>query len=351
MRTLDKYLLREFLWPVLCCFDAFLMLIVVIDLFDALPDLLQYRATAGQALRYYIILLPEMIVYALPMSLLLGLLFCLSNLGKHNELIAMRASGVSLARIAAPMLAVGAVASAAMFGVNEWFGANAKSRANAFLDALGGKAKPHVLENFFYTNPSQQRDWYARRFNTQTHEMLDLVQFYQRRRDGAELRIDAESARWHGGQWHFHNARVNAGAAVAHTNFPAITDSPGHMALEAKRPSEMSLKDLRRYLRAQKRAGNTEGLAPYRVWLHYRYAFPLTCLMVIWIGLPLGLQVSRAGPLLGVGTALALVGAFYFLSQLTVALGKGGHIPPVVAAWLTDVVFGVVGAWLLWRTR
>ena len=69
------------------------------------------------------------------------------------------------------------------------------------------------------------------------------------------------------------------------------------------------------------------------------------------MGIPLGMRVSRSGPLLGVGTALTLVVAFYFLTNITMALGDGGRIPPVVAAWLTNVIFASVGTVLLVRAR
>ena len=88
MRILDKYLLREFLLPVVYCFDAFVMLYLVQDLLGRLGDFIQYHAKVSQIVSYYLIILPEALVVMLPMALLLGLLFCLSNLGKNNELIA-----------------------------------------------------------------------------------------------------------------------------------------------------------------------------------------------------------------------------------------------------------------------
>ena len=85
--------------------------------------------------------------------------------------------------------------------------------------------------------------------------------------------------------------------------------------------------------------------------LYYRYSFPFTGLIVIWLGIPLGVRTSRrGGALLGVGTALILVVAFFFLTQITIALGRGQHIPPLLAAWLTNVIFATVGAVLMARS-
>jgi lipopolysaccharide export system permease protein len=358
VRILDKYLLREFLWPLLYCFDAFVMLMIVIDLFGTLDEFIDFHARLGTVVHYYLIKLPEMFVLIMPMSLLLALLFCLSSLGRHNELTAMRASGISLMRLALPLLGVGLAATIIVFIVNELFVPRSKEHADAVITALKGKGERGVLENFFFANATERRDWYARRFNTRTFEM-DNPEVHSRRPDGVpDFDVYAEHARWINGQWHFLTADVYdhrrdppVVTRVAETNFPSIKDPPKRLVVEGKSPSQLTSAELRRYIRSQRRAGHTTDLAKYEVTYHYRYAFPLTCLIVVLMGLPLGLQVSRAGPLLGVGTALVLVVAFYFLNNITLALGGGGHIPAVAAAWMTNVVFAAVGLALLARTR
>jgi lipopolysaccharide export system permease protein len=342
----------------LYCFDAFVMLMVVIDLFSTLDDFIDFHAHLGAVVHYYLIKLPEIFVLIMPMSLLLGLLFCLSNLGRHNELVAMRASGISLVRLALPPLGIGLVATLGVFAVNELFVPRAQERADALMNSLKGKGERGVLENFFFANTTERRDWYARRFNTRSLEM-ENPEVHDRKPGGApEIDVYAERARWTDGRWHFFTADVYDHRRdpplvthVAETNFPSIKDPPRRLIVEGKSPSQLTSAELHRYIRAQRRAGHTAGLGKYEVTYHYRYAFPLTCLIVVLMGLPLGMQVSRSGPLLSVGTALVLVVAFYFLNNVTLALGEGGRIPPVAAAWMTNAVFAGVGLVLLARTR
>ena len=168
MRILDRYLVREFVWPLLYCFDAFALLMVVIDLFGTLDEFIDYHARLGTVVHYYLIFFPEMFVLIMPMSLLLGLLFCLSNLGKHNELTAMRAGGISLLRLSLPLLGIGLVASLSVFAVNELFVPHAKEQREALMASLKGRGSRGVLQNFFFANTTELRDWYARRFNTQS---------------------------------------------------------------------------------------------------------------------------------------------------------------------------------------
>ena len=358
MRILDKYLLREYIWPLLYCFDAFAMLMIVIDLFGTLDDFITYHARFSTVVHYYLILFPEMFVLIMPMALLLGLLFCLSNLSKYNELIAIRASGISLLRFILPMLAIGAAAAIVVFIVNELFVPHAHEKADALRAVVRGKHQPEVLENFFFVNTIEHRDWYARRFDTR-RSLMDPVEIHGRNADGSpELDVLAESARWVGHQWHFFNADLYdhrqtpvRPIRVAETNFPAFKESPARLAVEGKNPDDLTTSELRRYIRTQRAARHLTGLAKYEVRLQSRYAFPLTCLIVVLIGIPLGIRVSRSGPLLGVGTALTLVVAFYFLNNITLALGDGGRIPPVAAAWTTNAIFACVGSVLLFRVR
>lgn len=351
MRILDKYLLRELAVPVLYCLSAFLLLGITIDLFENLPDFLQCHARIIQVIQYYLITLPDLFTMMLPMSLLLGLLFCLSNLGKHNELAAMRSSGMSIGRLAAPLLAIGLVASLVLLTVSELFVAQSKDRADALMSTLEGRGHYGVIENFFFTNPAEHREWYARRFDSSAMEMRDLVQITERKPGQAERRIDAGAARWTGSSWQFYQVRVNSGTLMAVTNFPGINESPKRLAVEGKKPSRVSSAELRRYIRAQERFGNTRYLALYRVELHHRYAYPLTCLMVVWIGFPLGLHRSRSGPLRAVGTALLLILGYYLLTHFALGISRAGHLSPVIAAWGSNGVFAIVGAVLFFRAR
>lgn len=355
LRILDKYLLREFAWPLLYSFDAFLLLFVVHDLLENLGDFLKQRAGIGTILRYYLIVLPEPIVFILPLALLLGILFCLSMLGKHNELVAMRASGISLWRLAAPFFVVGALASVVSFVVNEAFVPQSRERVDALQRQMRGHRAVRVRSNFFFSDPQQRRDWYARRFDPETGVMEDTA-VYLRAADGRPvLDVFARRAVWVENQWRFEDARVVQPPApdlfVAATNFPFVTETPKRLMMESKHREEMTTAELRRLIRTFMRTGRESQTAPYRVEMYGRYATPLTCLITVVLAVPLGLRVSRRGPMMSVGVAMGLVVAFFILMKLSLPLGYGGRVPPFLAAWLPNVIFGGIGLVLLARAR
>jgi len=359
VRILTKYLLREFAWPLLYCFDAFAMLWIVMDLFSHLDDFIVNHASFATVIRYYVTLFPEGFVQILPITLLLALLFCLTNLGRHNELTAMRVSGVSLARLALPLLGVGMLATALVFAAGERLVPHAREYADALLEAVHGKEARWTMGGFFFSNATEHRDWYARIFNTRTGEM-DSPEVHERNPDGTpHLDVYAKRAAWQNGYWRFYEADISdytRGSVPrirsAETNFPTFKDPPRRMALEGKKSDQMTSSELRQLIRALKHAGGSiHRLPELEVELQDRYAFPFICLIVVWIAIPLGMRVSRSGPLLAVGMALGLVVAFYILHQWMNASGRGGHLAPVVAAWLNNVIFTAIGAVLAWRAR
>jgi lipopolysaccharide export system permease protein len=359
VRIIDKYLLREFAVPLVYCLDAFLMLFIVLDLLDNLSDFLQYHAKIGQILHYYLIILPEAAVTILPMSLLLAVLFCLSNLGKNNEIIALRASGISVLRLATPLLGVGVLATGVVFFVGETFVPQSRDKANAFKSELRGRGSKSEIDNFFFANTNERRDWFARRFKTR-QRLLETVEVHQRTADNKPLLdVFADSAVWSNGLWRFQQVDgydYSHGQEtfwhVPETNFPALTETPKRLALEARRPSDMTTAELRRHIAELEHARRRGHVADYRVEYYRRYASPWTCLIVMWIGVPLGMRSSRrGGAMMGIATALVLVVSFYFLSQINVALGRGEHLPPMLASWLTNAIFGAVGAALLLRAN
>ncbi len=359
VRILDKYLLRELLLPLMYCFDAFALLWIVLDLFGDVDDFMDNRTPFLQVVKYYALTFPAIAVQIIPVAMLLALLFCLSNLGKTNELIAMRASGINVARTAAPLLAVGFIASLIVLALSEWVVPPASNNARQFIRAVKGKSLPDDLVNFFHTNPAEYRDWYARRFHAKKQEM-EYVEIRQQTKDGSPaLDIYAEQARWTNGQWLFSGVRIEDHRVtptvfinVAQTNLAFIRERPQLLCLESKQPEHMTSQELRRYIKLQERTGRSGRATEHSVTLHNRHAFPWAALIVTFMGIPLGMKISRrGGALLSVGLSIALVVSYIFLTNISLALGTGQRIPVLLAAWMPNALFAGIGAILFWRAR
>jgi lipopolysaccharide export system permease protein len=338
------------------CLDAFAMLWIVIDLFDNLPDFIEHKAGLGTILWYYFVTLPNLVVTILPISLLLGVLWCLANMSRSNEITAIRASGLSVSRTALPVLLIGLAASLVVFGVNEIFVPRAKERGDAIISQLKGQTTKDAIRNFFYPTPT--RYWFAASFDP-VNQAMNHPEVGEQTEDGRELRtIYAESAHWYQNAWYFYGVKLidhrrspEEIVSVARTNFPTLREKPSQFAAAGRKPEQLYTRELRRYIRLLERSGQVSNLDAYRVEMHARYAFPWTCLMVVWIGFPLGMSVKKSGPMVSIGTALLLVVGYYFATHISQALGASSYLPPLLAAWLPTAAFFGVGGVLFWRSR
>src|SRR6267143_1893213 len=120
MRLLDRYVLRELLVPLGYCLGAFLIFWIAFDLFTELEGLQEFKMHGSDIARYYLVRTPEFLVMVLPISLLLAMLYALTNHARHHEIAAIRAAGVSLWRLAVPYFGVGFAASLVLFALNEF---------------------------------------------------------------------------------------------------------------------------------------------------------------------------------------------------------------------------------------
>jgi len=172
--------------------------------------------------------------------------------------------------------------------------------------------------------------------------------------DGALKRvIEAKEGQYQGGVWEFGHGTmyVFTGGTTVVTQFDrlrvGLTQTPQEIALPQRDPSEMSVQELRLYIRVLQRSG--ENVARYVAQVHFKLAVPLSAALFALLAVPVGLRPHRSGTSIGLGlTFLVLIG-YYIISAAALPLGENGRLNPVVAGWLPDLVLAVVGVALLQR--
>ncbi len=371
MRLLDRYLLRELLGPLGYCLGGFVVFWVAFDLLEQLDRFQANRMRTGDVLEYYAVRLPEFVVVALPVALLLALLYALSRHARHQEITAMRAAGLSVWRLALPYWSVGLVAGLVLFGLNEWFVPDAAERAEAIKRRRVSGGEPEreeVVRQLGFTNDRERRAWQIAEFNFRTAEMLKpkLFEFLP---DGSQRWLDAERAGRVAGVWTFFQVREYRVAPgpnavpklTLQTNQlarPDLTETPEQIRSELKisrrlggrveRAADVPLRELLDYLRFHPRPPAAD-----RPWLytklHARLAVPCTCLVVVLVALPVGLASGRRSLFVGVAGSIVIGFAYFVVGQLGLALGTGGYLPPWLAGWLANGLFGLGG--LCWTAR
>jgi lipopolysaccharide export system permease protein len=373
VRLLDRYLLRELLVPLLYCLGGFLIFFVSADLMNELPMLQGKGLNGWDIAEYYVFKSPELLPTVLPMGLLLALLYALAQHGKHHELVAIRAAGVSLWRLAAPYLAVGVAASVALFVASEVIGPHAQEASedvlNRYRTKLDQQTELQWKRDVNFNNDVAGHEWKIGAFGLLTHEML-RVNVTWTGRDNIRRVLFANRAGYTNGVWHFTDAEIWAYAPPAldfplrtRTNrvvFAELDESPRLIKSEIKistfardkmaKKLRFSLAEILDYQRLHPHLTGSKA-DELSTQFHGRLATPFTCFVVVLLALPFGAAPGRRNVAIGVAASIGIGFAFFVLSRLSLVLGTGGHVPGWVAGWAPIVLFAAVGIELTRRLR
>jgi lipopolysaccharide export system permease protein len=372
MRLLDRYLLRELLVPLGYCLSGFLLLWVVQDLIRELSGLQEQKLHLIDIAQFYLVKTPEFIVLVLPMALLLALLYTLTNHARHNEITAIRAAGISLWRLCLPYLAVGLIASIAVFWLNEYYVPQSADKAEQIRNRrtalpAGTLGKDKVL-NQGITNARDGRQWIIGVYDLVTGEMLRPV-VVSKLADGSHVELRAARARRVNGIWNFYDA--------LEYKRPPQPDALPILLLKTNVLAKPEFSETPEQIKSEIQIGNVNGLSkakrpdiPIAVILNYlrlhpypaqaaalytklagRFAAPWTCFVVVLIAIPFGVGSGRRNVFVGVASSILICFAYFVLQQVCLAAGAGGKVPPWVAGWLPNLAFGLAGLLLTARVR
>jgi LPS export ABC transporter permease LptG/LPS export ABC transporter permease LptF len=361
---LDDYVMRQFLGNFFLVLSSFAILFLIFTFFELIGDIIRNRTALVTVGDYLINLIPYIIYAVTPLCALVAVLITFGGLNRSSELTAMKATGISLYRVVAPVLVMAAVIAVSLFVFDEYYLPGANRRQEALRAVIKNKPAQTFLRPgrewisgqsgatgepariFYYQFFDSNKDVFA---NITVFE-LEPDTFVLRRR------IFASSARWDGRNWVFEDGwqRSFAGETVGSFRefgeavFPEIREQPSYFKKEDLQSQEMSYNELSNYISDLKQSGfDTMRL---RVQLMRKLAYPLITLVMAVLAVPFALSMGKRGSLAGVATAIGLAIAYWVVAGLFEAMGNVNTLPPVLAAWSPDLLFGIAGAYLLLRT-
>jgi len=349
VRTLDRYLLREFGTYLALGLLGFITIFIVVDVFEKIDVFLDHRAPFLLVMRFYVFRSPEVVVRVLPVALLLATFLALGQLNKFGELTAMRAAGLSLVRILAPVFGLALLSVFLSLWLSEGVVPGANRERDRIYDEQIQRLRPEaVAERADVTYlGAGGRIFYMRLYVVAERRMHEVsVQEFH----AGELvrRIDAAEASWDGQRCVFSSGFLRTFQdgkeqvqEFTHLPLPEIRERPEDFAKESRRPSEMSYGELRSYVEKLRASGSR--VSNYLVDLHLKLAFPLVNLIVVLIGAAVATRLRMRSAALGFGLSVTIAFIYYAFMRAGQALGHNGALPPYLAAWLGDLVFGVVG--------
>ncbi len=374
MRLLDRYLLRELLVPLAYCLGGFLIFYVAFDLVFGIKGFQEKQLGLGDIAEYYAVTLPEILVMpVIPVSLLLALLYALTNHNRHQELTAMRTAGVGLWRLSLPYFGVGFLLALAVLAMNELLVPPSSDRAREILRRHDPNPMSRVwIPKLSFHNEAEGRHWSIDKYNRATAEMIAPHILWDQP-DGSFRVINAERGIYTNGQWVFFNVEDWVTQTPSPTNSSplpgqkphailrlALSETPAWIKSELKvaalspeaaaRKPQLSIREILDYLRLHPRQDRAER-AKLMTQFQCRLAEPFTCLTVALIALPFGARAGRQNVFAGVASSIFICFGYFFMQRFAMGLGVAGTLPPFLAAWLPNLGFGLAGLVLIWRAR
>lgn len=369
MRLLDRYQLGELIAAFCYCLAGILVFWLSFELLEQVDDLRRQDLGMAGMILYLWYRLPLYLLLQIPVSLLLSLLYVLTQHVRHNELVAMRAAGLSLWRISLPYFAVGLVLSLGVMALNEYAVPDAAARADAVLNG-GGGSESGWRKNLNFRDSETGRIWSLEGFNGVTAELRG-AHIQWRGGDGSREELIADLGRWEDGAWLFERVTrftfppgSRTEVIQLHTNRLVMADfpeTPAHLRSEVKigrmlgslkksRQVQLSLKEILTYRELHPQLSPRFD-ALLKTFFHDRLASPWTCLVVVMIAIPAGAGSGRRNVFVGVASTVFLAFGFFVLKEFCLALGSGGYVPAWLAAWAPNLVFGAMGLLAMARVR
>ena len=355
MKILNRFLLQRFIRILSLCIAAFIGIYLLIDFFEKVDDLIEYKATAGDYFIYLSNNIPFIFVQILPLAILTSMVLTLGGLSRTNEITAIRACGVSLWQIVQPLMTFTLLLSFLLLLLNEfaipW---NTKQLNNLLEVKLKGKQQIQLTRNeIWYRNDNQIINIAVANLQKQQLQGVKIFTFDEQQK--ITNRQDTTIVHFENGVWQTENLTEMifdpaSGDLIKTTNLKNRTldldRTPEDFSGRENWNNELNFRQLSAMTKKLEREGYDS--TRQQVDMHSRLAAPFTCLIMGFLGIPFALQRGRNSNIaLGIGLSLGIGVVYFIIQSLVVAFGYSNAVPPLFAAWSTNFIFLLLGIWLL----
>lgn len=360
MRILERYINNSIVTTFLTCVLIFCCLYVLIDVTSSLDEIIDRKVTVQILFNYYLSSLPIILVQTSPIACLISVLFTFSSLHNTNQVIAMRASGLSFWRIVRPALFFGLLISCAVFILNERFVPQATmttkkiENENLALFSEVWSQQHELVRNLTFYG-LKNRLYYIDTFNPETKELFGITIVEYDSDQNITQKFVAYKGVWAEIAWKFYQCQITTYEG-GDTNKPLkvktypeklmdIKETPEDFLRQKLDVNTMNSLELSDYIRRFSESGASRALNNMKIDLHQKIAQPLGNFVIVLVGLPFALLVrNRKGmTFTAIGMAMLIGFLYYVVSALSIAFGKGGVLPPILAAWSAPIIFTGIG--------
>ena len=357
LSVMNLYILKELFLPFLFGMGIFTSLGLSIGaVFELIRKVTDSGLYWGVAFKVLILRMPEFIVFAFPMSILLATLMAYSRLSSDSELIALRSIGVNIYRLILPAIAFSLCIVTITLFFNNFVAPAANYQAEVTLKEALGKTRPDFeTENILFdeyedikTENGQTKEvltrlFYAEEFDGE--QMKNLTVLDRSRRSASQI-VVAKSAKWNVLEniWDFYDGTIYLiGVEGGYNNVVrfqhqqlALPQTALDITKKGKDTDQMNIFEAREHLKIVKHSADEQRIRKWQVRIQEKIAIPFACLVFALIGTALGIKPQNSGKATSFGICIGLIFAYYLLSFISQSLGISGVLPPWVAAWMPN---------------
>ncbi len=346
MTIVDKYLAREILKSLMVVLAVVVGLYIIVEFFNKADNFMEAGLPISRLLRYLQLMLPQIITQITPVGILLAILIAFGLMNKNNEIIALKSGGVSVYYLLRPVLTIAVFLSILLFCLSEIIVPITISKANKIW-LMEVKNKP--------TMTSKQKNiwikghraiYFIKYFNPQNRSVSGVILNFFDNEFKLARRVDANRGLYNKGKWVFYDSMEqvldreteNYNVQFHAQKVEAVDFLPEDLMRVFKKSEEMDIAELFRYIKEVELEGY--DAKAFRVDFHARFAYPVLSVIVCIMGIGIAVKrKSREGPSVSIAFGAALVFLYWVLHSFCLSLGYGGLLPPVISAWISNIIF------------
>ncbi|MBF0479625.1 MAG: LptF/LptG family permease [Candidatus Omnitrophica bacterium] len=363
MRILEKYISRSLIKTFFLIILIFTFIYILIDITTNLDEIIGQKVPLMIMARYYYFFVPTMLMQVTPIACLLACIFTYSQLNTHNEIVAMRSSGLNFWQITKPALLLSVLIAVCVFWANEKFvpGATIESKKiqteYLTIKADQNKQQKEKIKNLTFYG-MQNRLYFIDSFNPKNYELEGVTIIEHDENQNIKQKIAALKGLWTGIAWKFQECQITifdesfktpTVVKIYKEKLMDIKETPQDFLKQRVNVQMMNIKQLNQYIDRFSHSGATRALENLKVDLFQKFAYPFMNIVLVLVGLPFALLLRgrRGSTFACFGIALLIGFLYYVVNAVSLALGKGGAFPPFVAAFCAPGVFALGAFYLI----
>lgn len=360
---LDRYMVSELGNPFAFGLSAFTLIFAATNILAISRLVAEEHAPLWAAVEYFLWLVPEIVVTVVPMAMLLGMLLALQRLSSDSEITALKAGGVGLVRAVTPLLIVGFFVSLIALGLQEGVVPFANDRAAYLRESvikhvgMFGGGSHSVLTHL---PGGGEQMTYFRGYDPATQTLLHVTIIKYSVENQPQLIIFSDRGKFVAPTWTFENAseyQFGADGSTYYSQDPQLRVDIGEKPSEiAERAADNNRENMSRaQIREIIESGqlSPQEMRAYEMTYEEKLARPFASFVFALIAVPFGLRPARGGGTgLGFGLAVAIVFVYFVIASTFSAVFtglSGGYALSTIGAWLPNVIFTGIGAFMLRR--